>query len=144
MSGRPTKEKWLSESGAASWIAQNTLGPISGLSISMQIILLIWIVTLMQILFTGGGPKTTALTPIIIAHAVSIGADPLIFALLIGMNMQHQYLLPVSNMPNAVIMGTNEIATPELIKTGIIMSIAACIYFSIVVLTYWSWIGLAI
>ncbi|NLK66289.1 MAG: DASS family sodium-coupled anion symporter [Campylobacteraceae bacterium] len=131
----------LATSGAAKWLAGTMLSPIVDYSVSMQIIILIWIVTLLQVFFTGGGPKTTALTPIIIAHATVIGADPLVFALVLGMNMQHQYMLPVSNMPNAVAMGTGHITARELMKTGFVMSVVACIYMSLMVLTFWKFIG---
>lgn len=132
----------LASSGAAKWLANTMLYPLIPLSHTMQIIALIWIVTFLQILFTGGGPKTTALTPIVIAFAGTVGADPLIMALVLGMNMQHQYLLPVSNMPNAVIVGTPYISDHEVMKAGAVMSILGAGFFSIVVLTYWRWIGL--
>lgn len=132
----------LVTSGAAKWIANTVFFPLQPLPLTMQIIALIWILTVMQVLFTGGGPKTTALMPIIIAYAMSIGADPVIFALLLGMNMQHQYLLPVSNMPNVVICGTDHIPSKELMRTGFIVSVISCIFFSITALTYWTWLGL--
>jgi di/tricarboxylate transporter len=109
---------------------------------AVQMVILIWFITGLQIFFTGGGPKTTALTPIIIAHAVTIGANPLGFALILGMNMQHQYLLPVSNMPNAVAMGTGHVTTKELMKTGAVMSVLAASFMTAVVFTYWKWLGL--
>ena len=132
----------LVTSGAAKWLAGTMLGPISAIPHSTQMILLIWIVTSLQIFFTGGGPKTTALTPIVIAHAVAIGADPLPFALILGMNMQHQYLLPVSNMPNAIAIGTGYVNSGEIIKTGAVMSIIAAAFMSVMVLTYWKWLGI--
>lgn len=132
----------LVSSGAAKWLAGTMLGPIAGMSHAVQMIILIWLVTALQVFFTGGGPKTTALTPIVIAHAVAIKADPLLFALILGMNMQHQYLLPVSNMPNAVAMGTGHITTGELMKTGAVMSILGALFMSLMVMTYWSWLGL--
>lgn len=132
----------LASSGAAKWLAGTMLGPIANMSHSLQMILLIWIVTALQIFFTGGGPKTTALTPIVLAHAMAINADPLVFTLILGMNMQHQYLLPVSNMPNAVAMGTGHITANELMKTGAVMSIFGAAFMSVVVLTYWNWLGL--
>jgi anion transporter len=131
----------LVSSGVAKWIAGTALAPISHLAITTQLIVLIWFATALQVFFTGGGPKTTALTPIVLAHAVTIGADPLVFGLIMGMNMQHQYLLPVSNMPNAVIMGTGHLEISEVIKTGAIASIFAAAFFSLMVFTYWRWIG---
>ncbi len=132
----------LVSSGAAKWMAGTVFAPIAGMSMMMQIVVLIWAITVLQIFFTGGGPKTTALTPIIIAHAVAIGADPMVFALILGMNMQHQYLLPVSNMPNAVAMGSGHISTGELIKTGAVMSVLAAGFMCAMVFTYWKWIGI--
>ena len=132
----------LVSSGAAKWLASTMFAPIVTMPHATQMIILIWVATTLQVFFTGGGPKTTALTPIIIAHSVAIGADPLVFALILGMNMQHQYLLPVSNMPNAVAMGTGHITTGELIKTGAVMSVLAAGFMSLMVLTYWKWIGI--
>ena len=131
----------LVTSGAAKWLAGTMLKPIASFDHSLQIVLLIWIATALQVFFTGGGPKTTALTPIVIAHATAIGANPMVFALVLGMNMQHQYLLPVSNMPNAVINGTNHVKSSELMKTGAWMSLLAATFFSVMVYTYWKWIG---
>lgn len=132
----------LATSGAAKWLAGTMLSPIVTMPHAVQMVILIWFITGLQIFFTGGGPKTTALTPIIIAHAVTIGANPLGFALILGMNMQHQYLLPVSNMPNAVAMGTGHVTTKELMKTGAVMSVLAAAFMTAVVFTYWKWLGL--
>ena len=108
----------LTTSGAAKWLATTMFGPITQLSIPVQMIILLWFITILQVFFTGGGPKTNALTPIILAHAGAIGANQASFGLILGMNMNHQYLLPVSNMPNAVAMGTDFINTRELIRTA--------------------------
>jgi anion transporter len=132
----------LATSGAAKWMAGVFLGPIGGMPHVLQVIILIWVVTALQIFFTGGGPKTTALTPIIIAHALAIGVDPMAFALILGMNMQHQYLLPVTNMPNAVAMGSGHVTSKEMIRTGAVMSVLAAAFMSLVSLTYWYWLGL--
>lgn len=132
----------LVSSGAAKWLAGTLLKPIVAFDHTLQIVILIWLATSLQVLFTGGGPKTTALTPIVIAHATAIGANPLVFALVLGMNMQHQYFLPVSNMPNAVIVGTGHLKSSELMRTGAWMSVFAAAFFSVVVYTYWKWIGI--
>ena len=132
----------LVTSGAATWIANTVFSPLHSLPVTIQVIAFIWIITVMQVLFTGGGPKTTALIPIIIAYAMATGINPVAFALILGMNMQHQYLLPVSNMPNAIICSTPFVSSGELMKTGLITSIVACAFMSLVALTYWSWLGL--
>lgn len=132
----------LVSSGAARWLADTFLSPLTDYSQSTQIVIIIWGITLLQLFFTGGGPKTTALTPIIIAFAISTGHDPAIFALIIGLNMLHQYVLPVSNMPNIVVMGTNHLTTLEMIKTGIVMSLLAATFMSLMVYSYWDWIGI--
>lgn len=132
----------LVTSGAATWIANTVFSPLHTLPVTLQVIAFIWIITVMQVLFTGGGPKTTALIPIIIAYAMATGINPVAFALMLGMNMQHQYLLPVSNMPNAIICSTPFVSSGELMKTGLITSIVACAFMSLVAITYWNWLGL--
>ncbi|WP_243310031.1 SLC13 family permease [Fundidesulfovibrio agrisoli] len=132
----------LVSSGAAKWLAGVMFSPIAPMPQAAQLIILLWVITGLQVFFTGGGPKTTALTPIIIAHATAIGADPMTFALILGLNMPHQYILPVSNMPNAVAMGTGHITAGELQKTGVVISLLAVVFMSLMVLTYWKWIGM--
>ena len=132
----------LVTSGAATWIANTVFSPLHTLPVTLQVIAFIWIITVMQVLFTGGGPKTTALIPIIIAYAMATGINPVAFALILGMNMQHQYLLPVSNMPNAIICSTPFVSSGELMKTGLMTSIVACAFMSLVAITYWNWLGL--
>ncbi len=132
----------LVSSGAAAWIANTFFSPLVNFDLKMQVVILIWIMVVLQCLFTGAGPKTTALTPVVIAYAVSQGIDPTPFVLLVGMNMLHQYLLPVSNLPNIIGLATEEITPRELIKTGAVMSIFGATFMSIMVYTYWTWIGM--
>ena len=131
----------LVSSGAAKWLAATFFSPLAVYPQYMQIIMLIAILTVIQVFFTGGGPKTTAMTPIVIAHAVAIGADPMIFALIVGMNVHHQYLLPVTNMPNAVMVGTGHLSSQDVMKTGFVMSVLSVIVMSLMVVTYWNWLG---
>ena len=139
----------LVKTGAAKWLALTFFAPLAALDIRMQVVILIWLMLILQVLFTGAGPKTTALTPVIIAHAIAIaalpqntGMDVSIFVMLIGMNMVHQYLLPVSNLPNIIGMATEEITSAELIKTGAILSLFGGLASTLMVYTYWTWIGL--
>jgi di/tricarboxylate transporter len=64
------------------------------------------------------------------------------FALILGMNMVHQYLLPVTNMPNAVAIGSGHITSREMMRTGAVMSLLSACFMTVMALTYWSWLGL--
>lgn len=132
----------LVSSGAAAWIANTFFSPLAVFDLKLQVVILIWIMLVLQCLFTGAGPKTTALTPVVIAYATAQGIDPTPFVLLVGMNMLHQYLLPVSNLPNIIGLATEEITASELIKTGAVMSIYGALFMTIMVYTYWTWIGM--
>lgn len=39
-------------------------------------------------------------------------------------------------------MGTDFISTRELIRTGAVMSVLGAAFMSVMVLTYWSWLGM--
>ena len=134
----------LMQTGAAKWIAETFFYGFATLDLKLQIVVFIWLMLMLQVLFTGAGPKTTALTPVIIAYAVGAATinEPRVFVLLVGMNMLHQYLLPVSNLPNIIGLATEEITAMELIKTGVVMSLFGAIFMSIMVYTYWTWLGL--
>ncbi|MFV0481699.1 MAG: SLC13 family permease [Campylobacteraceae bacterium] len=139
----------LVKTGAAAWLASTFFHPLLELDVKLQIVIFIWLMLALQVLFTGAGPKTTALTPVVIAHAVAVAALPAnagmqvtAFVVLVGMNMLHQYLLPVSNLPNIIGLATEEITAKELIKVGAIMSLFGAVFSTIMVYTYWSWLGL--
>jgi anion transporter len=139
----------LISSGAAKWLAVTFFSPLMALDLRLQIVIFIWLMLALQVLFTGAGPKTTALTPVVIAHAVAVAALPShagmqvsTFAMLVGMNMLHQYLLPVSNLPNIIGLATEEITAQELIRVGIVMSLFGAGVSTLMVYTYWTWLGL--
>lgn len=129
-------------SGAAKWMAETFFYGLVGIDMKIQVIIFIWLMLTLQVLFTGAGPKTTALTPAIVVYAVASGLNPAPFVLLVGMNMLHQYLLPVSNLPNIIGLATEEITPKELIKTGLVMSIYGATFMTVMVFTYWTWIGM--
>lgn len=139
----------LVSSGAAAWLAATFFSPLANLDLKLQVVIFIWLLLALQVLFTGGGPKTTALTPVIIVHTLAVAALPQFqgmditpIVIMIGMNVVHQYLLPVSNLPNIIGLATEEITPNELIKVGAVMSIYGATFMSITVYTYWTWIGL--
>jgi anion transporter len=132
----------LVSSGAAKWIAETFFYSLAGIDVKLQVVIFIWMMLCLQVLFTGAGPKTTALTPVIIAYAMAAGLPTTPFVILVGMNMLHQYLLPVSNLPNIIGLATEEITPTELIKTGAVMSIFGAGFMTLMVYTYWTWIGM--
>jgi anion transporter len=132
----------LVSSGAAKWVAETFFYGLVGIDMKLQVVIFIWLMLLLQVLFTGAGPKTTAFTPVIIAYALATGLSPTPFVLLVGMNMLHQYLLPVSNLPNIIGLATEEITPSELIKTGAVMSLVGATFMTVMVYTYWTWIGM--
>ncbi len=128
--------------GAAKWVANTFFYGLAGIDMKLQVVIFIWLMLTLQVLFTGAGPKTTAFTPVIIAYAMFAGLNPTPFVILVGMNMLHQYLLPVSNLPNIIGLATEEITPNELIKTGAVMSLMGAGFMTIMVYTYWTWIGM--
>jgi anion transporter len=139
----------LVSTGAAKWLAATFFSPMLMLDIRLQAVIFIWLITCMQVFFTGTGPKTTALTPVIVTHAVAVAALPAnagmqvtMFATMIACNMIHQYLLPVTNLPNMILSGTDEVTGGEIIKTGAVMTVYSAIFSTVMVYTYWTWIGI--
>lgn len=139
----------LVSSGAAKWLAATFFSPMLALDVRLQAVIFIWLITGMQVLFTGAGPKTTALTPVVIAHATAVAALPshagmqvTMFAILVGANMLHQYLLPVTNLPNMIATATEEVTGGEIIKVGAVMTIYSALFATVSIYTYWTWIGM--
>lgn len=134
----------MARTGASDWLADRIFGFLSGnSSISLVIILIIFIVQFMHIFFVGTATMANALFPILVSLAGRIGADPLCMilpaAFMIG---GYPVLMFFNTTPNILCYDTGYMKASDFIKTGLPISIAACAVYVVCVKWYWPMVNL--
>ena len=111
----------MERTGTAAWIAQEimlTLGDVPPIVMQVALALL---ATLFSLVLSNVG-ATTILVPISISIALSTGANPLVYALIIALCASNAFILP-TNQVNALIMGPGGYRVSDFIRVGSIMTV---------------------
>jgi di/tricarboxylate transporter len=108
-------------SGTAKWIAEQTLlvlgdMPIWGIQTAIVILS-----TFFTLVMSNVG-ATVLLVPLAVNIAISIGADPAVFALTVAIATSNSFLIPTHQV-NALTMGPGGYRVPDFMKAGGIMTI---------------------
>jgi len=108
-------------SGTAKWIAEQTLYvmgdmPIWGIQAAIVILS-----TFFTLVMSNVG-ATVLLVPLAVNIAISIGANPAVFALTVAIATSNSFLIPTHQV-NALIMGPGGYRVPDFMKAGGIMTI---------------------
>jgi di/tricarboxylate transporter len=115
--------------GTAAWIAQQALNLIGDMPELVIQIMLVILATLFTLVMSNVG-ATVLLVPIAINVALATGANPAIYALIIGLATSNAFILPTHPV-NALIMGPGGYQVKDFIRVGGVMSII----FLVVMLT---------
>lgn len=119
----------MERTGTAAWIAQEIMVVLGDVpSIAIQIALAV-LATVFSLVMSNVG-ATTILVPIAVSIAVTTGANPLMYALIIALSTSNAFILPTHQV-NALIMGPGGYRVADFIRVGSIMSIV----FIVVMLT---------
>jgi len=105
----------------AAWIAQEIMGILGGVpEIAIQIALAV-LATVFSLVMSNVG-ATTILVPIAVSIALTTGADPTMYALIIALSTSNAFILPTHQV-NALIMGPGGYRVADFIRVGIGMSV---------------------
>ncbi len=129
----------MAGTGASSWLADQVFGLLpKDVSLSLVIILSIIVVQFMHVFFVGTATMANAFFPILVSLAARMEADPLCIilpaAFMIG---GYPVLVFFNTTPNILCYDTGYMRSSDFVKTGIPISIAACIVYSLCVRWYW-------
>jgi di/tricarboxylate transporter len=111
----------MERTGTAAWIAQEImliLGDVPSIAIQIALALL---ATLFSLVLSNMG-ATTILVPIAVSIALTTGANPLMYALIIALSASNAFILP-TNQVNALIMGPGGYRVVDFIRVGGIMTL---------------------
>ena len=111
----------MERTGTAAWIAQEimlVLGDVPSIAIQIALALL---ATFFSLVMSNIG-ATTILVPIAVSIAVATGANPLMYALIIGLATSNNFILP-TNQVNALIAGPGGYRVADFIRVGSALTI---------------------
>ena len=106
----------VDNSGAANYIAQNVLAALGDVPMWMLLTTVAVLATLFSLVMSNVG-ATILLVPIAINLAISSGADPALFALMVAVATSNSFLLPTHQV-NALIMGPGDYEVRDFLRVG--------------------------
>lgn len=116
-------------SGTAAWIAQQALFLLGDLpDVAIQIVIAV-LATVFSLVMSNVG-ATTILVPVAISIAITTGANPTMYALIVALSTSNAFILPTHQV-NALIIGPGGYRVADFVKIGSGMSVL----FLIVMLT---------
>lgn len=101
------------------------------------VILIVLIISGIIIMFTelaSNSATAAAFLPVIGSVAISIGQDPLLFAVPVTMVASCAFMLPVATPPNAIVYGSGVMSIPQMTKAGLVLNLFFAILITL--LTY--------
>lgn len=111
----------MERTGTAAWIAQEImalLGDVPELAIQIALAVL---ATIFSLVMSNVG-ATTILVPIAISIALTTGANPTMYALIVALSTSNAFILPTHQV-NALIMGPGGYRVSDFIRIGSMMSV---------------------
>ncbi len=137
----------LLNSGAASWVSENTLGAI-GVQ-HLHPVMMTIVLSIASILIHLGFASATSLASVFMPIVIGLillnpdpNFNPVGIALLQAFVISFGYILPVNAPQNMLAFGTGGYTAKDLMKVGIPITIVGVALIAILALTYWQWVGL--
>lgn len=87
--------------------------------------------------FTSNTASAALLVPVFATIAVELGLPKEALVLIIGIGASCAFMMPVATPPNAIVFGTGEIKSSEMLKAGFVLNI-----LSVIVVTLYSYLFL--
>jgi len=111
----------MERSGTAAWIAQQTMELLGDMpDLAIQVVLAV-LATVFTLVMSNVG-ATTILVPIAISIALTTGANPVMYALIIALSTSNAFILPTHQV-NALIMGPGGYRVADFVRAGTGMSV---------------------
>ena len=137
----------LLKSGAAIWLAKESLGSlgIGSLSAPIMMVVITFAILIIRFAFASITSATAALVPTVLGFLVSLNNPTLPMwgmTLIATYGVYFAFILPV-NSPQAMIpYATNTFETKDMAKVGIPLTIIGVVMFLVFLFTYWHWVGM--
>lgn len=134
----------LFKSGASKWLAERAfhLFGLEGLPLMVILLIVMFIAQFMHFFFVGTTVMATAMLPMVISLAQTMGVPAEILALPAGMIIGgYPVLMFYCTNPNVLVYGTGQLQVGDFPKVGIPVALVSCVVYAIFAMTYWKWLG---
>jgi len=111
----------MERTGTAAWIAQEIMQDMGSVSPIIVEVALALLTTFFSLVITNVG-ATTILVPIAVSIALTTGANPLMYALIVALSASNAFILPTHQV-NALLMGPGGYRVADFLRVGSGMSL---------------------
>ncbi len=122
----------IGSSGLAVWIGSG-IERLSGLPIAVLMLVLMAVVV-----YLGELASNTAIAavflPVAGAAAVGLGLEPLLLTLPVALAASLGFMLPVATPPNAIVFGTDEVTSRQMLRAGSVLDVVSILVVYAVVM----------
>jgi sodium-dependent dicarboxylate transporter 2/3/5 len=111
----------VTRTGLAQWIG-DAMAALGGWP-PLLVVLLVTVVVVMLTELNSNTATVAAFLPVVVALAVQIGQNPLLFAVPTALAASAAFMLPVATPPNAIVYGSSFLTIPQMARAGIILNV---------------------
>ena len=115
-----------------SWLA-NDLGITAWPVIGMTLTICVAVTFLTEV--TSNTATTTLLMPVLAAAGIAAGIDPAMLMIPAALSASCAFMLPVATAPNAIMFGTNMIATKTMAREGFALNLVGAVVITAIAAT---------
>lgn len=127
----------MDKSGLVQVIGQN-VSEASVLGIT-ALVLVTTLVVLLMTEFMSNVALIAIFLPVLAGISLSVGQNPLLFAIPATLASSCAFMLPMSTPPNAIVFASGHIRIPEMVRAGIILNIASILLITLFAFSLISW-----
>ncbi len=132
----------MDKTGAAAWLAQQTLGQLG--SSPPLLLVCLALISLVLTEAISNAAVVALLMPVALGLAHSFSIDPKVITMGLTIPAGLAFSLPMATPATAIAISSGFVGIRDTIRGGVILSLFAWLVFSIVMLTYWPLLGFRI
>lgn len=132
----------ISKSGAAAWMAQQTI--INWAGDPRAVVLILSGLSLVLTEVVSNTAVVALLMPVSLGIAEAFGMDPRVIALVVAVPAGLAFALPVGTPANAIAYSSGYLRMRDLMVPGALLNLVAWIVFNLMAILYWPLLGIRI
>jgi sodium-dependent dicarboxylate transporter 2/3/5 len=130
----------LNSTGAATWVADQTLSAWAGGMVSVVLLLTIASTSITEVM--SNSATVAILMPVALAVAGQFGIDPRLMAPVVAVPAGLSFMLPIGTPANAIAYSSGFLRVRDLLLPGFVLQVAGIVIFNLLVWFYWPLLGL--
>jgi solute carrier family 13 (sodium-dependent dicarboxylate transporter), member 2/3/5 len=132
----------LNRSGAASWVAHQTIAKWADGPVSVVMMVSLATVALTEVM--SNSAAVAIIMPVSIAVAQQFGIDPRVMAPIVAVPAGMAFMLPIGTPANAIAFSSGHLRLSEMMWPGMALNLSAYLLFNLLVFFYWPLLGIKV